>query len=228
MMDLYFTQMDPLDPRISELLADRGWVCRHLPMRRVVFSEEPFELDSDAWDALILTSKQAARWLLRKGFERLPPLAVVGESTSVLMGDATMLLPSPAPTDADALAALLRKRFQHKTARLLFLRGASSAPTLARELRHHKFQERIVYRTEKLSQKLPAPTMPAMVYFQAPSTVFDYQEIYHNPPTHTAAIGKSTAMALKQIGWRQDFQPSRPENACFAAELPAWSDWREP
>lgn len=225
MMNLYFTQIDPVDPHFCDLLSWRGWHCRHLPMRRVVLSEAAPDWDPDAFDALILTSKSAARWLLKWRLDRLPPLAVVGESTRALLPGKPMLLAGPAPANADALADRLCRHFHQGPARLLFLKGASASDTLAHELQHHVLAEQVVYRTEKLSQKLPTPPMPAMVYFQAPSTVFDYQEIYHNPPTHVAAIGNSTARAVEAAGWHLGFQPSRPETRCFVTELPAAREW---
>ena len=219
-MFLYFTQIEPPEPETLAVLERKGWQCLHFPFRRAELLEvnppEPF----GQFDALILTSRRAAQWLLAGNYRDLPPLAVVGAATAQLLQDHRLLFPKNPPPNAAALVSRLRKRFS-APARFLFLKGEAAPETLKSELQPHEVTVSTVYRTVPIEEKTRPLQQPAMVYFQAPSTVSDFMERYGKPPARIAAIGPSTAAALSSLGWAIDFQAERPETASFAATLPA-------
>lgn len=215
---LYFTQIDPPAESIRLQLAQKGWEGRHLVFRQVVFQK--IGMDPSSYDALLLSSKQAVRWLLAQDFQQLPPLAVVGAASSALLPSRQLLFPQKPPANAAELAERLGHAFPQPS-RFLFLRGRIARDTLANVLTDHHLEQRIVYSTEKLSKKFHPLVQGSMVYFQAPSTVADYFEHFCARPGCIGVIGPSTAQAVESLGWSIDFQPSRPENRHFAEELPA-------
>jgi uroporphyrinogen-III synthase len=215
-MKLYFTQIDPPETALFQRLEAKGWMPQHLPFRQVEFCGESLVLGD--FDALVLTSKQAARWLLQQPRQALPPLAVVGTASAALLAGHDLLIADP-PGNAADLAGAIRTRLP-TSARILFLRGETAKTTIPLALNDYHLTCHTVYRTRKIQQKVRAIEDPSMVYFQAPSTVADFVEHFAQPPSWIAAIGASTAGTLRQLGWRIDFQPSRPENRFFVAELP--------
>lgn len=220
-MRLYFTQLDPPDPGLCEQLALKDWQVCHLALRRSLLLE--VDVDLARFDVLIISSKQAARWLKRRELTTWPKLAVVGASSAALLPQQHLLF-DQAPANAGELVVRLLPLLGPKT-RLLFLRGEKALETIPSGLAHHGLHEHIVYRTEKISKISTPPLQPAMVYFQAPGTVADYLEAFVHPPDYVGAIGPTTARALAGIGWQVHFQPSRPENECFARELPPPAFW---
>lgn len=218
MIHLYFTQMDPLPDRFSANLEARGWLPHHLPFRQVVYLLEPTQLVG--YDAVIVTSKQAARWLNRASvLTSQIRLAVVGRASSAELPPEQLLWRN-APANATQLVERLLMHFPNRS-KFLFLRGEQALNTVASGLENHELTQLVVYRCEKVLKKDRLLVSPNMVYFQAPSTVVDYLEVYRHPPKCIGAIGKTTAQAVKQVGWHIDFQPSRPENTCFTSELPS-------
>ncbi len=215
-MYLYFTQVDPVPPGVNQALTEKGWQVEHLPLRKVVWA--PAELNWTNFDLVIVSSKQAALWLRAHPPTSWPDLAVVGESSSALLPRQHLLF-ATAPANAAELVERLLPRLAPRT-RILFLRGEMAQDTIPLALAAHDFHQTIVYRTEKNLEITSPPPSLAMVYFQAPGTVADFLEAFRQPPAFVGAIGPTTARALNAVGWRIDFQPSRPENACFARELP--------
>lgn len=216
-MQLYFTQVDPIPPGVNQVLSAKGWQVEHLPLRKVVW--EPATPNWADLDLVIVTSKQAALWLCAHPPPAAwPDLAVVGESTSALLPRQHLLFET-APANATELVERLLPRLAPRT-RILFLRGEKAQDTIPLALAAFDFRQTIVYRTEKNLEITSPPRSLAMVYFQAPGTVADFLEAFRQPPAFVGAIGPTTARALEAVGWRVDFQPSRPENACFAQELP--------
>lgn len=215
-MELFFTQMDPPPPSVVGVLQEKGWNPIHLPMRRESISG--FEaIDSKGFEAILITSKRGVRWLLQ-GPLPPTPVAVVGETSAALLLPQARLF-EHAPANALELARALRQRFDSGS-RFLWLRGARAKDTLKQELEGYHLTERVVYETLKIPQKITTLPEPSMVYFQAPSTVVDFRECFGEQPKWIGAIGPTTAEALRRIGWMPHFQPSRPENVIFAAELP--------
>jgi len=214
-MNLYFTQIDPPGESMAGQLADKGWRLRHLPFRQVIYRD--VTLEPRAWDLWIITSKKAARWVVRRGFENLPRLAVVGAATAAMLpGDHLVFAAENGPANAAELAERLRG-CEIGVNRACFLRGDKARPFPAVGF---PVMERVVYETVPLSQNSTPPETACMVYFQAPSTVADYQRSFRSKPGIVAVIGPSTAKAAENRGWAIDFQPDRPENTCFVREVP--------
>ena len=216
-MKLYFTQIDPLEDNYRDRLERRGWEYRHHPFREVVFLEVPVP-DFSRYDVIILSSKQAAKWLIRHQVPALPPLAVVGRATASLLESYRLFFDEDAPPDADSLVEALRGRCQ-PSCRLLFLAGERARDTIPRGLADYPLVQTTVYKTVKL-KKNHARYEGGMVYFQAPSTVKDFLRVYREPPDWIGAIGGTTARSLENIGWQVHFKPSRPEVRYFVEELP--------
>ena len=214
---LYFTQMDPLDASMIETLARRDWTYAHLPFRRPLYLTPDW--DPTGFDALILTSKRAAVWLLQQKLNQVPPLAVVGETSTALLKGLPLIFPTDPPTCAADLVARLQT-FWPQPARLLFLRGHKASSTIVDGLKNHQAQQLTVYRTERICKKITALDNDSMVYFQAPSSVADYMDHYPKPPKWVGSIGPSTSEALRVSGWPVHFQPKRPENRHFVAQVP--------
>ncbi|MDJ0835741.1 MAG: uroporphyrinogen-III synthase [Acidobacteriota bacterium] len=216
-MDLYFTQIDPPEPFVIDRLKAGGWRCRHLPFRQVRLLEPRW--DAAGWDVLLITSKQAARWLMRRTVTTLPRLGVVGRKTSALLPSDRLLF-ADAPADAAQLADRIRATIEPGSS-LLFLRGEVAGDTLREKLAaDYRFSELVVYQTTEIPQKGGAPSAGSMVYFQSPSSVSDYHALFKIRPAFVGVIGPSTARAVKQLGWTIDFQPGRPENRQLCEELP--------
>ena len=218
-MNLYFTQMDPPVAAHYRLLAARGWTLQHLPFRRPCFYEPPADLHPAHYDLIILSSKQAAKWLCRYFPPPLPPIAAVGRTTASLLNGYDLWFDDPPPAHGAELVDRLNAELPPGP-RLLFLHGHQAKRVIPTGLAAFSPVAQTVYGTEKLLTTFAPLPQKAVVYFQAPSTVADYLEIYGVPPWRIAAIGPSTATALRGLGWEPDFCPSRPETACFIAELP--------
>jgi len=217
-MNLVFTQIDPPPDWAVTALEKKGWTCVHQAFRRVVFLDAPAE-DLAAFDLLIVTSKQAARWLQARAPTALPPVAAVGRATSALLPGRRLAFGDDPPANAVELCARLRRSFTQSW-RGLFLRGEAASPTIPKELADFDLTCRTVYKTEKISKNFAASPGPCMVYFQAPSTVMDFVERLRRPPTRIASIGPSTSAAIEKLGWSIDFTPSRPEIQFLVEELP--------
>lgn len=216
-MNLFFTQMDPIPGPVVTALEAKGWSCVHAPFRRVVLMDPP-KMDLQSYDCLIITSKQAARWLLGQAYETLPPLAVVGGGTAALLQEHTCLFKDAPPANAAELTARLLE--PESPRKCLFLRGATARDTLEKSLPSHRLDLATVYRTEKI-EKIQPIRGPGVVYFQAPSTVADFWETYRKPPDLIGAIGKTTAAAIHARGWPLHFKPTRPELIHLVEQLPS-------
>lgn len=220
-LHLYFTQMEQPPAEVKDTLTQKGWRVHHLPLRHVEHLDVPVSFEDI--DMVLISSKQAARWLLCQPKQPACPLAVVGETTSGLLSKGQLYF-EKAPCNAAELVARLRPQLKHGM-RLLFLRGERAKDTIPKGLADLDLTEVVVYRTVKILENRSPPAHPAMVYFQAPGTVLDYMEAFKTPPERISAIGMSTAHALEQAGWQVDFQPQRPENVHFAASLPGPQAW---
>jgi len=216
-MKLYFTQIDPLAPEQIAALAVKGWQAEHLAFRRVCFKEPDIRLTG--FDAILITSKQAARWLRARRPAELPSLAVVGRTSSALFAPDDLLFGEDPPADARGLVTALRQRFA-AGARFLHLRGAATRDTVAEGLADYVLIGAEVYETARLAREYSPLDRGGMVYFQAPSTVADFMDHYPHCPDRVGAIGPATGDAVRAAGWRLDFQPTRPETDCFIAEIP--------
>lgn len=217
-MHLYFTQMDPVPDGVTETLSAKGWWVGHHPFRKVVFRQVKPAFDQT--QLIVITSKQAARWLLAQKVPNLPPVAAVGATTNrLLVGRRLLFDPTQEapPANADELVARLEKHPEFQD--ILFLSGARIRDTVEKRLNNRNVRREIVYHTEKIAN-YPRLQCPAMVYFQAPGSVADYRENEPSPPALIGAIGPSTAKALHGLGWPIHFQPGRPENTIFAKEIP--------
>ncbi len=226
-MQLWFTQVDPVPPDVAAQLNAKGWQVGHLPLRKVTWLE--VDIPWSEVDLVVLSSKQAAQWLVAHLPSHWPSLAVVGATTAAMLPRSKLLFENP-PAHAAELVERLRPRLALGT-RLLFLRGEKVQDAIPNGLVDFDLRQAIVYRTEKNLEICPPSASPAMVYFQAPGTVADYSEAFRQPPSFVGAIGPTTARALAALGWQVDFQPSRPENPCIAQELPppsafARKNWR--
>ncbi len=216
-MKLHFTQIDPVPKAITMPLEARGWTCVHTPFREVVYLQmEP--IDFQSYDCLIITSKQAARWLLKHHEGALPPLAVVGGSSNRLLKEHNCLFGDQPPASADMLVQALLKR--GLPPKCLFLKGANARDVIEQGLPSANLHTVIVYQTQKI-KKNHCDYGSGMVYFQAPSTVADFYEMYQKQPELIGAIGETTASAIRDMGWSVDFKPTRPELPFLAQQLPA-------
>ena len=215
---LYFTQTDPLAAEDRRELEGKGWTVKHLQFRRVVMFDLPVVLQG--YDVIVVTSKQAARWLTKRPQQPLQNIAAVGGSTSALLPPASLLFGADPPATVADLVNRLRGALSH-TDRVLFLKGSHAASLQSRGLTEPSLSEVVVYSMVPAAAKFPPIPEDAMVYFQAPSTVKDFWTYYQRRPGRIGAIGPTTAKAIREQGWAVDFQPSRPENQTFVAELPA-------
>ncbi len=218
-MKLWFTQIEPPPEWATRALAQKGWQCGHLPFR-VIEWVDPGPVDLTDCAALIVTSKLAARWLMGHASDgRLPPIAAVGRSTSALLAGRALLFGDDPPPDSTVLASRIQRVFAEPN-RFIWLRGDPASPVLAKALATHRLDQKIVYRTTPIPKNFAPLTPPCMVYFQAPSTVTDFQKWQRHPPARIGAIGPATRAALEKLGWNIDFTPSRPEIRILVDELP--------
>lgn len=215
-MNLYFTQMDPVAPKHVTGLEAKGWQVLHMPFRKVAFERVTLP-ELMQYELCIISSKQAARWFLNQGFQKSPPLAVVGKTSSALLKDYPLFCEADVPANAQELVKMVRERC-HKD-KILYLCGANARETIPLGLQDYAFTSLIVYRTESVKKKSPKYSS-GMVYFQAPSTVMDFLETYGERPELIGAIGPSTEQALNGVGWQVDFRPSRPETTYMVNEIP--------
>lgn len=219
-MKLYFTQINPLSDAATAAVKEKGWLPHHHPFRKIVFHQVNIARDLEGVDVLVLTSKNAAKWLLKQPLNlgRIP-FAVVGETSAELLSTLGLhLVTKPAATARELAADLSQKLPQ--AAKVLFLCGAKTTGDLERGLARTCLQSRVVYSTQRIALKNAAIDSESMVYFQAPSTVDDYFSSFPFRPRWVAAIGPTTRLALEQRSWRVDFQPKRPELKNFIKELP--------
>lgn len=223
-MNLVFTQMDPPHADHLAKLREKGWHPHHRPFRQVRFCRDPHTWQPPSDCCLILiSSKQAAHWLRAVPYPITVPIAAVGKTSNALLGTLPRYFQGEAPSHAEALAEWIETH-EKPGQKLLFLRGKTAKNTLKQKLvSSFNFCEEEVYETVPLRGTFPSIPSPLMVYFQAPSTVKDYFQHYDRTPDHIAAIGPSTAQAIRERGLSIDFQPSRPETACFTHELPTAS-----
>ncbi len=220
-MHLYFTQMDPIPNAVSVPLEAKGWTCVHMPFREVVFLETG-AVDFGDYDCIILTSKQAAHWLLQNAGDTLPPLAVVGGATTALLKKFHCLFKdNPPPSAQDLVERLAERGFSRRN---LFLRGVHARDTVEKGLPHDQLQSLVVYDTQKIKKSKPIYGS-GMVYFQAPSTVADFWETYRKPPKLIGVIGETTAGAIMARGWPVHFKAGRPELTFLAEQLPSPEDF---
>lgn len=219
-MKIYLTQIDSPPEHCLTILKEKGWDPVHWPMREVRFAP-PRQIENLAgFAALVITSKKAARWFLEQDYPRpWPKLAAVGRTTaSMFAGEKTGMLCEPARNGAE-LAANLQTKLA-PPAPLLFLCGAKVASGLTSGLAGYRLQLEVVYETLRIPANNRQKPRGGMVYFQAPSTVEDFLNLYDCRPHKIAAIGETTRRRLSQLDWQVDFQPSRPELDIFVDELP--------
>lgn len=219
-MKLYLTQMDPIPQTVGALLKRKGWQVLHNPFRQVLFRENCWQDPLTSFDVVLLSSKNAARWLVdHSASQKIPPLAVVGEATAAIAtSSGAALLTEPAP-NAKALGITLQKILP-AGASILYLCGATVTGDIEEGLKNYLLTKWEVYETQLITGSESAMDPKSMVYFQAPSTVQDFCSRQGFRPLWVAAIGPTTARALEGKGWKVDFQPSRPESLCFAREVP--------
>lgn len=223
-MKLYFTQIDPIPTATTKALADKGWRAIHHPFRTVVFDQKVTPTWAD-YDAVVVTSKQAATWLRAQAPTGIPPIAAVGGATHHLLTGFECWFSAAPPANAQALVKALKTRVDSTTIKLLFLCGNHSKDTVPRAFPAGAVDLCEVYATHKLSKVFPPVDAGSMVYFQAPTTALDYFSSYQKSPPRVAVIGPSTAAAVRRLGWTVDFQPSRPETATLIRELPTPDHW---
>lgn len=217
-MNFYFTQIEPPDPVLVAELTRSGWCCHHLPFRETVLLDVD-RPDFNQFDYVVLTSKNAARWLKTRCYPgQVPPIVAVGGSTAALLEDYA-LAPGFLSGNAETMVAQMRQGLR-PGCRILFLRGASSLGVVGEGLAGFQVASLTVYKTRQIQNNHPIYSS-GMVYFQAPSTVTDFSETYRLPPTGVGAIGPTTAKAITRLGWRIDFQPERPELRFLAEALPS-------
>lgn len=168
---------------------------------------------------LVLTSPRAADalddalvWLPAQGgeWESKPAFAVGPRTAEVLRG--LGFSPQGEETgSADALAALISRQSFDKP--LLFLAGNRRRDTLPEQLRAAgiAFEERCVYETH-LRTDLHFDTMPDVFVFFSPSGVeaFEKAGLSIGDEIRCAAIGPTTARALRQAGWPPDAIAEQP------------------
>jgi len=223
-MKIYLTQIDPPPRKCLTALREKGWDPIHWPMREVRFgAARPVESVA-GYAAIAITSKKAALWFLKQDFPKpWPKLAVVGRNTASLFdGEGAELLCEPARNGTE-LAADIRKNLA-PPAPILFLGGAKVASGLTHGLAGYRLSREVVYETLRIDAKNRGIPNAGMVYFQAPSTIEDFSELYGFRPEKIAVIGDTTRRSLSQLDWQADFQPSRPELDTFVKELPR-PDW---
>lgn len=215
-MKLYYTQTEPLAQRHQRALTQRGYQPVQLAFRRI----ERLAVDRSLADCdlLVVTSKHAARWLAQHEPSGVPPVAAVGRATHAELQGYRLIFGDDPPANAAALVAALRERAVEPT-RCLFLQGEHALPTVPAGL--PGIQTCVVYRSVAQQPTLATLASRALLYFQSPRTVYDFLNHFARTPDFIAAIGPSTAEAVRARGLKVDFQPSRPETAQFAAECPA-------
>lgn len=223
-MKLYFTQIASIPGAICEQLRTKGWLPLHMPFREVQLEPIDLALNFSKYDLIVLSSKNALTWLTQHTLPAHIQVAVVGNATNASLEPQHRFFKASAPANAADLAAKVCQALPLNT-RILLLLGQRARPTLAMALTPFRTEVRVVYHTQRRNTDFTQPERPSMVYFQAPSAVEDYQQLFAEPPTFVAAIGPSTAQQLHQKGWPIHFQPSRPELTCFTAELPQASDF---
>ena len=217
-MNLYFTGIQAPPDQVVKSMETKGWCCRHMAFRQVVYLAANLPSVDAGHGAWLITSPRAARWLLDQNPQKTPPIAAVGQTTHDLLTGFPLVFSQDPPRDAASLGERLQECFEAET-RFLFIRGAAARDVLVEALGENRLDILTVYRTEKRT-KIDTPYLGGMVYFQAPSTVWDFQEIYGRPPQLVGVIGPATADAVRKLGWRVHFQPSRPELPGLIFEMP--------
>ncbi len=217
-LNLYFTQVDAIGDSTRAFLSEHKFKVDHLRMREVIFLPNSVPQECDAW---ILSSKQAAKWLTQHRPHFLKPIYCVGQTTSDILRSAGI---RPEWSDPPANAQALVDRLSHlEPQRFVFLRSPQSKEIIPSGLEaiNHKVHSLIVYMTETIYIPIEL-AVNHLVYFQSPSSVYDYIRLEGSQPNWTAAIGPSTRRALEAVGWQADFVPSRPETEHFIKELVLW------
>ncbi|CAM2008019.1 uroporphyrinogen-III synthase [Acanthopleuribacter pedis] len=220
-MQFLFTQLDPVPIEVRQALQAKGWTVGHLPFRKVVFQPPSEPPDWPHHEAVVITSKQAAKWFADHAPPNAPPVAAVGAATHALLEAADCWFRDAPPANADELVTRLRQRIGTRPTRLLFLCGNKTKATVPDAFPDGECTLYKVYATRKLSKVFPPVAPNSMVYFQAPTTALDYFSSFQTSPPRVAVIGPSTAATVRRLGWTIDFQPSRPETAALIRELPA-------
>lgn len=174
----------------------------------------------ETFDAILITSGRAAQWLGERHFTgRLAPLALLGSHSAALLDGFEQLDLKGRPANAAELVVAVKKIFG-ESGRFLFLKGEHAKDTIPSAFQQSQLTQLTVYTTQKLLKEFPPLDKKGMVYFQAPSTVADFHAVYGRVLGRVSSIGPSTTLALNELGWSIDFQPSRPETAIFVKELP--------
>lgn len=225
-MELFFTQMESPSVKMTAALQCRDWQPVHLPFREALFFDHVPVMDLSPFKAIIMTSKNAVRWFLERQFPQpWPEFALVGGGTAQHLGTEGVRLMVPPAPHGEALVKTLRPKVAPQDP-LLFLHGARVAPHIPQGFMGYNLMECTVYETRKIVPNKALRPASGMVYFQAPSSVEDFVELYDFRPQHIAVIGPSTRKRVEQEGWRVDFQPSRPELEVFLRELPHHTNFK--
>lgn len=222
-LKVYFTQIDPIDDAVRSLLEQAHLEVIHCPMRTVKFLAATLPA---AQEGLVVSSKQAARWLIGQGRTIKPPIFAVGQVTSNMLKDAGFLIAwEHAPANSEELVARMASESRQS---LTYLKSPTSRPTIPLGLREFGFavSERNVYETVAIPPPIDLEWQH-LVYFQAPSTVRDYRSAGLHRPRLIAAIGPTTSAALSDLNWSVDFAPTRPEGGEFAEQLVHWLKTRK-
>jgi uroporphyrinogen-III synthase len=221
-MKLYVTQIEAPRAEVVQLLAERGYSWRHVPLRSVTLLNPT--IDSSAFDALILSSHYASRWLVA----RLPAeerqrlqLYLVGKRTLAVAGMRTLrpgdLGPEPS---ASALCAAILAHKERRTQRVLFLCGETRLPVLEEQLTpfFSRFQALEVYATLPRPHNDPARAEEIALFF-SPSAVEDYHARFGPPPGGSLALGDSTHHMMKLLSWQETRCLRQPDWGSLVEEL---------
>jgi len=221
-MKLYVTQIEAPRPEVVRLLSERGFSWRHVPLRSVTLLDPTIEPSS--FDALILSSHYAARWLVA----RLPAeerermhLYLVGKRTLAVAGMRPLrpgdLGPEPS---ASALCSAILAQKERRSQRVMFLCGETRLPILEEHLTpfFSRFQAMEVYATLPRPHADPAQAEEMALFF-SPSAVEDYHARFGPPPGASLALGDSTHHMMKLLAWQETRCLRQPDWGSLVEEL---------
>jgi len=218
--------------RIAPLFESRGFAVRSAPMieLRRITSVPPdlFELSGDA--TVLLTSAFATGiWLDLRGTLPVPPAAylVVGRRSAKLLTESDPDVPIVAVADS---AAELLQRIPERHGRILYPCSAERRDETVDELRSREIElvEIPLYSptlpehaAETLADATSNAPPPIVFAFFSPSAARNFFSLNPVIPSNAifAAIGRTTAEALREHGAERVIVPGIPESETLAETI---------
>jgi uroporphyrinogen-III synthase len=228
------------DDRFSSTLRDAGFDIVNLELVQTRPLDDLSELRTklaslNEYDGLFFTSPVAAQIFVEErnknnGFHG--PVYALGRRASEVLTDNGLTVKSSdaVNTAAELLADFDRSEFLGK--RFLFIRGDKSIQTIPRVLGElATIEEVVVYKTDpadvdevvidNIRNRLFSNGKIGWVCFFSPSGVERFDELFHDATRNikAAAIGATTAEAVRQSGYRVEFVSARSDAEEFANGL---------